>query len=49
VLFEHPTVAQFAAALESPGETVADLLSTSSDRGQRRRRARTGGRKERLS
>ncbi|MBV9823676.1 MAG: SDR family NAD(P)-dependent oxidoreductase, partial [Actinobacteria bacterium] len=49
VLFEHPSVAQFAAALESPGETVADLLSTSSDRGQRRRAARTGGRKERLS
>ena len=45
VLFEHPTVAEFAAALERPDENVEDLLSTSSDRGQRRRRARTGGRK----
>ncbi|HEX4727410.1 MAG TPA: SDR family NAD(P)-dependent oxidoreductase, partial [Jatrophihabitans sp.] len=45
VLFEHPTVAEFAAALERPDENVEDLLSTSSDRGARRRRARTGGRK----
>jgi acyl transferase domain-containing protein len=45
VLFEHPTVAEFAAALDRPDENVEDLLSTSSDRGQRRRRARTGGRK----
>jgi acyl transferase domain-containing protein len=45
VLFEHPTVAEFAAAVERPDENVEDLLSTSSDRGARRRRARTGGRK----
>jgi len=48
VLFEHPTIAEFAAALErtdSRDDTVADLLTTSSDRGQRRRRARSGVRK----
>jgi acyl carrier protein len=48
VLFEHPTIAEFAAALErtdAQDDTVAELLTTSSDRGQRRRRARSGTRK----
>ncbi|MDQ1738482.1 MAG: hypothetical protein QOE53_134, partial [Pseudonocardiales bacterium] len=48
VLFEHPTIAEFAAALERTDvrdDTVADLFTTSSDRGQRRRRARSGTRK----
>ncbi|HEX8078667.1 MAG TPA: beta-ketoacyl synthase N-terminal-like domain-containing protein [Jatrophihabitans sp.] len=48
VLFEHPTIAEFAAALErtdAHDDTVAELLTTSSDRGQRRRRARSGTRK----
>jgi len=47
VLFEHPTVAQFAAALAASGTTqpVQDLLTTSSARGDRRRRARPGTRK----
>jgi len=53
VLFEHPTVAEFAAALDrtgdagsaEPDEGLTTLLTTSSDRGQRRRRARSGVRK----
>jgi acyl transferase domain-containing protein len=53
VLFEHPTIAEFAAALENPaaagtddaGDGLTTLLTTSSDRGQRRRRARSGVRK----
>ncbi|WP_033438929.1 type I polyketide synthase [Saccharothrix sp. NRRL B-16314] len=48
VLFEHPTVAAFAAALDrSDGRERAseDLLTTSSARGQRRRRARSDRRK----
>jgi hypothetical protein len=47
VLFEHPTVAQFAAALAATGtaEAVQDLLTTSSARGDRRRKARPGTRK----
>jgi len=50
VLFEHPTIAEFAAALDhtgSPesGDNLTTLLTTSSDRGQRRRRARSGVRK----
>ncbi|MEO6501011.1 MAG: beta-ketoacyl synthase N-terminal-like domain-containing protein [Jatrophihabitantaceae bacterium] len=48
VLFEHPTIAEFAAALErtdAHDDTVTELLTTSSDRGQRRRRARSGTRK----
>jgi acyl transferase domain-containing protein len=44
VLFEHPTVAQFAAALEQTGDGREALVS-SSDRGQRRRRARPATRK----
>jgi NAD(P)-dependent dehydrogenase (short-subunit alcohol dehydrogenase family) len=43
VLFEHPTVAAFAAALQGPASgapTTPDVLTTSSARGQRRRRAR---------
>jgi len=44
VLFEHPTVAEFAAALDPAGgaAAVADLITASSARGQRRRQARTG-------
>jgi acyl transferase domain-containing protein len=48
VLFEHPTVAEFAAALQNAGsgdDNAQQLLSTSLDRGQRRRRARPGARK----
>lgn len=52
VLFEHPTIAEFAAALDhtasdgaDPGDGLTTLLTTSSDRGQRRRRARSGVRK----
>ncbi|MFB9534358.1 type I polyketide synthase [Nonomuraea roseola] len=46
VLFEHPTVAAFAAALDGGGDPGAqEALSTSSARGQRRRRARSGNRK----
>jgi len=44
VLFEHPTVAAFAAALGRAGgqdEAAQQLLTTSSARGQRRRRARS--------
>jgi acyl transferase domain-containing protein/acyl carrier protein len=42
-LFGHPTVAQFAIALEQPdasAETARDLLADSADRGRRRRGAR---------
>jgi hypothetical protein len=42
-LFEHPTVAQFAAALDSSGDAernVRTLLESSNDRGRRRRGAR---------
>jgi acyl transferase domain-containing protein len=57
VLFENPTIAEFAAALgrtDADGAGAAnsgltDLLTTSSDRGQRRRRARSGVRKEELT
>jgi acyl transferase domain-containing protein/acyl carrier protein len=48
VLFEHPTVAQFAAALDNesgPDQTARELITTSSARGSRRRRARTDSRK----
>ena len=48
VLFEHPTVAEFAAAIGDSGgsdDAASEVLATSSDRGQRRRRARTGNRK----
>ncbi len=53
VLFEHPTVAAFAAALgggSGTGSTgsaggAPQVLVTSSARGQRRRRARSGNRK----
>ncbi|MFI7143997.1 SDR family NAD(P)-dependent oxidoreductase [Nonomuraea sp. NPDC050022] len=44
VLFEHPTVAEFATALErSDDGSARQALTTSSARGQRRRRARSGG------
>jgi NAD(P)-dependent dehydrogenase (short-subunit alcohol dehydrogenase family)/acyl carrier protein len=44
VLFEHPTVAEFATALErSDDGSARQTLTTSSARGQRRRRARSGG------
>ncbi|MEU7739175.1 SDR family NAD(P)-dependent oxidoreductase [Nonomuraea sp. NPDC049158] len=44
VLFEHPTVAEFATALErSDDGSTRQALTTSSARGQRRRRARSGG------
>lgn len=48
VLFEHPTVAEFAAAVQRAGngdDNTEHLLTISSDRGQRRRRARPGMRK----
>ncbi|MEV4218610.1 SDR family NAD(P)-dependent oxidoreductase [Nonomuraea sp. NPDC049725] len=46
VLFEHPTVAAFTAALDGGGDQGAqEALSTSSARGQRRRRARSSNRK----
>ena len=50
VLFEHPTVAEFAAALDRPaGEDgsggTKQALTTSSARGERRRRARSGPRR----
>jgi hypothetical protein len=55
VLFEHPTVAEIAAALDrststsSPPSAAGDagsrLIDASADRGERRRRARTAGRK----
>ena len=55
VLFENPTIAEFAAAVDSTaradgaGSTssgLTDLLTTSSDRGQRRRRARSASGKK---
>ena len=44
LLFEHPTVAAFSAALDPAGGKAAarELIATSSARGHRRRRARTG-------
>jgi acyl carrier protein len=48
LLFEHPTIAEFAAALDGEGGTdggVQESLTTSSARGQRRRRARSSNRK----
>ncbi|MGP4104714.1 beta-ketoacyl synthase N-terminal-like domain-containing protein [Nonomuraea sp. KM90] len=45
VLFEHPTVAEFAAALDGDGAAAQEALTTSSARGQRRRRARSSNRK----
>ncbi|MGI5274510.1 SDR family NAD(P)-dependent oxidoreductase [Nonomuraea sp. CA-218870] len=49
LLFEHPTVAEFAAALDdaddADGGGDRDSLTTSSARGQRRRRARSSNRK----
>jgi acyl transferase domain-containing protein len=44
MLFEHPTVAEFASVLErseADDVVVSQLLNASTDRGQRRRRART--------
>jgi hypothetical protein len=55
VLFENPTIAEFAAALDctargdgagSTSSGLTDLLTTSSDRGQRRRRARSASGKK---
>ena len=52
VLFENPTIAEFAAAVDSTARTAGDagrlteLLTTSSDRGQRRRRARSASGKK---
>ncbi len=43
LLFEHPTVAEFAAALDGAGPTAA--LTSGSARGQRRRQARSSNRK----
>ncbi|MEU9836780.1 SDR family NAD(P)-dependent oxidoreductase [Streptosporangium sp. NPDC048047] len=45
VLFEHPTVAEFAAALHDDGAAAREALTAGSARGQRRRRARSGPRK----
>ncbi|WP_066370166.1 type I polyketide synthase [Herbidospora mongoliensis] len=46
VLFEHPTVAEFAAAVAGDAaEGARQALDTSSARGSRRRRARSGTRK----
>ncbi|MFG1710517.1 beta-ketoacyl synthase N-terminal-like domain-containing protein [Nonomuraea sp. M3C6] len=46
VLFEHPTVAELAAALDGDGGAdPQETLTTSSARGQRRRRARSSNRK----
>ncbi|MGN9785610.1 beta-ketoacyl synthase N-terminal-like domain-containing protein [Nonomuraea sp. ZG12] len=48
LLFEHPTIAEFAAALDGEGGAgggVQESLTTSSARGQRRRRARSSNRK----
>ena len=45
VLFEHPTVAAFAAAIEGADVGKQQALDTSSARGQRRRRARSGNRR----
>ncbi|KAB8190930.1 acyltransferase domain-containing protein [Nonomuraea phyllanthi] len=44
LLFEHPTVAEFAAAIDG-GADPREALTTSSARGQRRRRARSSNRK----
>ncbi|MEY9862673.1 acyl transferase domain-containing protein/acyl carrier protein [Catenulispora sp. GAS73] len=48
-LFEHPTVAEFAEALDrvrsGAGPGATDLIAISADRGQRRRRARPGTRR----
>ncbi|MFD2349986.1 phosphopantetheine-binding protein [Nonomuraea ferruginea] len=44
LLFEHPTIAEFAAALDGGGGRQ-ESLTTSSARGQRRRRARSSNRK----
>jgi acyl transferase domain-containing protein len=47
-LFGHPTVAEFAEVLESPdatAETAQDLLNASTDRGSRRRGARSAKRR----
>jgi NAD(P)-dependent dehydrogenase (short-subunit alcohol dehydrogenase family) len=47
-LFAHPTVAEFAEVLESPdatAETAQDLLNASTDRGSRRRGARSAKRR----
>ncbi|MEW9555768.1 SDR family NAD(P)-dependent oxidoreductase [Nonomuraea sp. NPDC050783] len=44
LLFEHPTVAEFAAALDGDADQ-GEALTTSSARGQRRRRARSSNRK----
>jgi hypothetical protein len=52
VLFENPTIAEFAAALDCTAHAgitssgLTDLLTTSSDRGQRRRRARSASGKK---
>src|SRR5206468_934223 len=48
-LFENPTVAEFAEAVDrvrsGAGPSVTELIVTSSDRGQRRRNARPGTRR----
>ncbi|MFI6298520.1 SDR family NAD(P)-dependent oxidoreductase [Nonomuraea sp. NPDC050790] len=41
VLFEHPTVAAFAAAVDGGDSATQEVLTSSSARGQRRRRARS--------
>ncbi|MFE0152163.1 SDR family NAD(P)-dependent oxidoreductase [Nonomuraea sp. NPDC059007] len=41
VLFEHPTVAAFAAAVDGGESATQEVLTSSSARGQRRRRARS--------
>ncbi|WP_049577339.1 SDR family NAD(P)-dependent oxidoreductase, partial [Nonomuraea sp. SBT364] len=45
VLYEHPTVAAFTAALDGGDQGAQEAISTSSARGQRRRRARSSNRK----
>ncbi|MFI6499678.1 SDR family NAD(P)-dependent oxidoreductase [Nonomuraea typhae] len=45
VLFEHPTVAAFTAAVDGGASATKEALTSSSARGQRRRRARAGTRK----
>ncbi|WP_157251721.1 type I polyketide synthase [Nonomuraea typhae] len=42
VLFEHPTVAAFTAAVDGGASATQEALTSSSARGQRRRRARAG-------
>jgi acyl transferase domain-containing protein len=47
-LFEHPTVAEFAAALDDAGrggQTVRTLMDSGTDRGAKRRGARAGQRR----